>query len=192
MKILCYGDSNTYGWDPRYFSGNRYAHPWPELLAEMTGHEVINCGEPGRIIPRRSEHMDWFIKDVETHEPDLLIIMLGTNDILDMAEPDAEEPARRMGEMVGFILGRRLAGHILLLSAPDTDLDDRPYHPALADLSKRYRHIAEKAGIGFADPFSWEIPMAFDRTHFSEEGHSLFAKKLAAVIADLKKVGFKL
>ena len=82
MKILCYGDSNTYGWDPRYFSGNRYAHPWPELLAVLSGNEVINCGEPGRIIPRRAEHLEWFRKDVQAHKPDLLIIMLGTNDIL--------------------------------------------------------------------------------------------------------------
>ena len=47
-RIVCYGDSNTYGWDPRFFSGDRYDHPWPEQLADMTGYSVANCGEPGR------------------------------------------------------------------------------------------------------------------------------------------------
>ena len=184
MKILCYGDSNTYGWDPRFFSGNLYDHPWPELLAEMTGFEVINCGEPGRIIPRRAEQMSWFIRDMEVYKPDLLIIMLGTNDILDMSEPCADEPAQYMESMVRFILDNKMAEKMILLSAPDTDLNDRPYHPALEDLAKKYKKIAADAGIGFADPFSWSIPMAFDRTHFSEEGHRVFAKKLLPYIKE--------
>ena len=37
MKIICLGDSNTYGYDPRGYFGGRYDHPWPELLAAETG-----------------------------------------------------------------------------------------------------------------------------------------------------------
>lgn len=116
-------------------------------------------------------------------EPDLLIIMLGTNDILDMYDPDAGEPAERMMKMVRFAQQEKLAGNILLLSAPDTDLDDRPYHPALKELSDKYKQIAEITGTGFADPFGWNIPMAFDRTHFSEEGHRIFAEKMLPFIS---------
>lgn len=39
--IWCFGDSNTYGYDPCGFFGGRYAAPWPELLAEKTGLRVI-------------------------------------------------------------------------------------------------------------------------------------------------------
>ena len=28
MKILCFGDSNTYGYDPRGYFGGRYDHPY--------------------------------------------------------------------------------------------------------------------------------------------------------------------
>ncbi len=42
MKLWCFGDSNTYGYDPCGFFGGRYASPWPELLAEKTGTEVSN------------------------------------------------------------------------------------------------------------------------------------------------------
>ena len=100
MKIVCYGDSNTYGWDPSYFSGNHYAHPWPELMTEMTGHEVINCGEPGRMVPNREESFQWFRRDVKAENPDLLLIMLGTNDIFYNIEPTADLIVERMDAMI--------------------------------------------------------------------------------------------
>ena len=53
MKLWCFGDSNTYGYDPCGFFGGRYAVPWPALLAEKTGFQVINDGKNGRMIPER-------------------------------------------------------------------------------------------------------------------------------------------
>ena len=53
MKLWCFGDSNTYGYDPCGFFGGRYAAPWPELLAGKTGFQVINDGKNGRMIPER-------------------------------------------------------------------------------------------------------------------------------------------
>ncbi len=50
MQILCFGDSNTYGYDPRGFFGDRYGAEdrWVDLLAKQTGHEIINAGANGR------------------------------------------------------------------------------------------------------------------------------------------------
>ena len=55
MKILCFGDSNTYGYDPCFFLGGRYPaeHRWPDLLAAQTGWDIVNAGENGREIPRQ-------------------------------------------------------------------------------------------------------------------------------------------
>ena len=50
MKLWCFGDSNTYGYDPCGFFGGRYAAPWPELLAGKTGFQVINDGKNGRMM----------------------------------------------------------------------------------------------------------------------------------------------
>ena len=44
MKILCFGDSNTYGYDPRGYFGGRYDDRWPEVLAALTGWDVVNLG----------------------------------------------------------------------------------------------------------------------------------------------------
>lgn len=106
MRIVCYGDSNTYGWDPRFFSGNHYENPWPEIMAEKTGNHVKNCGEPGRVIPYREELLESFRRDVAAYHPELLLIMLGTNDLFYSMETAAESIAGRMRNMIQCVSGR--------------------------------------------------------------------------------------
>ena len=55
MKMLCYGDSNTYGYDPRGFFGDRYPKErrWADILAEKLGWQIQNEGQNGREIPSR-------------------------------------------------------------------------------------------------------------------------------------------
>jgi hypothetical protein len=51
--IICYGDSNTYGYDPRLGGGGRYPKEerWPDILAERLGCRMENQGLCGRCIP---------------------------------------------------------------------------------------------------------------------------------------------
>lgn len=46
MRVCCFGDSNTYGYDPRSFLGGRYAaeNRWVDILQSKTGWEIINQG----------------------------------------------------------------------------------------------------------------------------------------------------
>ena len=55
MRMLCYGDSNTYGYDPRGFVGDRYPAEcrWVNILAQQTGWEIRNEGQNSREIPSR-------------------------------------------------------------------------------------------------------------------------------------------
>ena len=45
MRMLCYGDSNTYGYDPRGFFGDRYPKEsrWVDILAQRTGWQIQNA-----------------------------------------------------------------------------------------------------------------------------------------------------
>ena len=93
MRILCFGDSNTYGYDPRGFFGDRYGAEdrWVDLLAKQTGHECINAGANGREIPRNP----YALRLLNEHAPvDIFLVMLGTNDLLQGAS--AKEAAARM------------------------------------------------------------------------------------------------
>lgn len=84
-KIICYGDSNTYG--ACGFVGGRHAADsrWTGILHDSGLYEVVNLGENGREIPSdRWEFNE--LADFLRQEPDfdLLTIMLGTNDLLTM------------------------------------------------------------------------------------------------------------
>lgn len=108
MKILCYGDSNTYGYDPRSFIGDRYPADarWVELLAKETGWEIINRGLNGWEIPEQDIPLP--------NDLDLLIVMLGTNDLLQGADAETAD-----GRMETFLRCSPLAeGKQILLIAP--------------------------------------------------------------------------
>ena len=76
MNVICSGDSNTYGYDPRGYFGGRYDADsrWVDILAEKTGWTICNMGQNGREIPSSPPPFP--------ADTDLLFVMLGTNDLL--------------------------------------------------------------------------------------------------------------
>ena len=47
MNVICFGDSNTYGYDPRGYFGGRYDADsrWVDILAMETGWTIPNMGQ---------------------------------------------------------------------------------------------------------------------------------------------------
>ena len=90
-RIICFGDSNTWGYDP--VTGERYDENtrWTMRMQKILGDEyqVIEEGQNGRTIAcedpwewGNKKGMDYALPMVESHRPfDLLIIMLGSNDL---------------------------------------------------------------------------------------------------------------
>ena len=180
MKLWCFGDSNTYGYDPCGFFGGRYAAPWPELLAEKTGFQVINDGKNGRMIPEREYEFSQFQWDAERYNADALIVMLGTNDLLEGAT--AGEAAARMEAF----LNRCNIPWILLIGLPSMTRgawvpDDGLVKESKA-MARRYEALAAQRGIRFADAGEWDIDLAYDGVHFTEEGDVRFAEGLASCL----------
>ena len=52
------------------------------------------------MVPNREESFQWFRRDVKAENPDLLLIMLGTNDIFYNIEPTADLIVERMDAMI--------------------------------------------------------------------------------------------
>ena len=88
--IVCYGDSNTWGADPS--SPDRFAHDvrWTAVLARELGHDyrVVEEGLNGRTTvvddinePNRNGYKQLVPVLESQHPVDLVIIMLGTNDL---------------------------------------------------------------------------------------------------------------
>lgn len=113
MRILCFGDSNTYGYDPRGFFGDRYdaEDHWVDLLAKQTGWEIINVGANGREIPRNGDPRSLLS---EYAPVDIFLVMLGTNNLLQGAS--AAEAAARMEVFLNTLLP--YCKNILLVAPP--------------------------------------------------------------------------
>ena len=73
MKIVCLGDSLTYGY------GVPRRDCWVSLAAEMTGHTIVNKGVNG---DTAGGMLARFRRDVAEEAPGLLFVMGGGNDIL--------------------------------------------------------------------------------------------------------------
>lgn len=172
MKVVCFGDSNTYGYDPRSWLGGRYPAEsrWVDLLAQKTGWEVVNLGENGRCIPLRPMPLP--------ADADLVIVMLGTNNLLQGCTP--EKAADRMKR---FLQSLPLAPeHILLIAPPPMAPGEWVTDSSLIEsshlLAKYYRELAGQLGVRFADAGDWHITLAYDGVHFTGQGHRAFAEKL--------------
>ena len=152
MNVICFGDSNTYGYDPRSYLGGRYDTDsrWVDILAAKTGWTVCNMGENGREIPSSAPSFPT--------NTDLLIVMLGTNDLLQGRSPEqAAVSLKRF--LSGISLNR---SKILLIAPPPVQLGAWVPSQKLIDDSRDYARLcqtlAEHLGIRFADAGKWDIP----------------------------------
>ena len=171
MRLVCFGDSNTFGYDPRGYFGGQYDVPWPEILSEkLIGCTVLNWGENGREIPTRAVDFP--------EDTDLLIIMLGTNDLLQFRKPEAAcEKMKRFLESLTL-----KSDKILLIAPPPMKFGEWIQNQNVIDdsitLTKYYKALAERLNIRFANAGEWNIPLAYDGVHLTEEGHRAFADGL--------------
>ena len=170
MKLFCFGDSNTFGYDPRGYFGGQYDEPWPEILAKETGWIVVNGGMNGREIPKTPVSFP--------ADTDLLIVMLGTNDLLQGAS--AETACEKMKLFLESLTQER--SKILLMAPPPMKfgqwVQDRKLIDDSITLAKCYKVLAARLDVRFADAGNWNIPLAYDGVHLTGEGHRAFAQGL--------------
>mgnify|MGYP000012349250 CR=1 FL=1 len=177
MNVICFGDSNTYGYDPRGYFGGRYDADsrWVDILAAETGWAVCNMGENGREIPSAAPAFP--------ADTDLLIVMLGTNDLLQGCSP--EQAAERLEHFLSALSMNR--SKILLIAPPPMTLGAWVPNQQFIENSRTFaqccRALAEQRNLRFADAGKWNISLAYDGVHFTEQGHRAFA---AGLLEELK------
>lgn len=188
--IICYGDSNTYGYDPRNGSGGRYDKTvrWTGILEEQSAYRIENHGICGRCIPHTEGQLSFVCEQVRGWQaldaPVWMWIMLGTNDLLQTENFTAEQAAVRMEAFLHrldqepAVRSGRL--RLLLIAPPRLQYGAWVNERRLLEESERmggeYKKTAQKLRIPFADAGKWDIPVLFDGVHLSEEGHRRFAE----------------
>ena len=198
--IICYGDSNTYGYDPCTLMGDQYPEQnrWTGILESETEWKIENHGICGRCIPHTGSQIrfaceqlkDWQDKDA----PVWMWIMLGTNDLLQEQQFTAKDTAQRMETFLKKLMAEPAvsSGKITLyLIAParmeyGAWVDEERLYQEPRQLGEEYKKVAERLGIGFTDAGKWDIPVVYDGVHFSEKGHHIFAQNIQEEITWLK------
>lgn len=181
MKLLCFGDSNTYGCDPRSYLGGRYpvSVRWTGLLARATGWEIHEAGQNGREIPSRPGELQE--TEALLTEADGMTVMLGSNDLLQHPAFTAQDAAARMERFLLEVLScsALTARQILLIAPPPMIPGTWVTEPRLleesAALADCYQALTGQMGVCYADAGQWGVSLLFDGVHFTEAGHRAFA-----------------
>lgn len=186
--ILFYGDSNTYGYDPRDFSGGVYPYDviWTNRIAEAFPEKwkVVNEGLNGRRIPFPGQYgyAERLLDSLRAG--DVFAVMLGTNDILMTLEPDAQIPLRNMELFLKWLLERKNSKEVLLIAPPYAGRVDAPdqiyrdYYRECVKMNLGFQKLALQYGVMFTDAGKWNLRMAFDMGHLSEAGHAGFSQHM--------------
>lgn len=206
MKIVCYGDSNTFGYRPG--KGGQYGpHTrWPGALKEWLGegYEIIEeglCGrttafedvtEPGRC------GLDGLRDAVQGNAPlDLLIVMLGSNDCKIQFQASAEQITDGLEQLITKARGFTDAAFRILLIAPAVLTEqvarggfasefDRRSITVSAELAQTYEALAERSGCGFLDGTSVTKVSEIDGLHLDEKGHERLAEAVCAWVKGMR------
>jgi lysophospholipase L1-like esterase len=207
-RILCFGDSNTWGYIPGT-DGERYGpeERWPGVAAAAggPGFQWIEEGQNGRttmwddpaerICKNGLRHLPVLL---ETHKPlDLVILMLGTNDLKNHLGRRAGDIAQGMMTLAERVMedgvGPGGAPPAVLVVAPVPLATEPCPFPLKFDgarerslaLAEGYRKVAAWLGVSFLDAGAHAICPSPDSIHLDAAGHRALGTAMAAAVRDL-------
>ena len=200
--ILCYGDSNTWGYSPstqdRYGRDERWGGVLRNALGE--GYLVIEEGLGGRTTvwddPVEGIHKNgrtYLLPCLESHQPiDLVVILLGTNDLKRRFGVGAFDIAQGAGVLVQVVQKSETgpngeAPKVLLLAPPPTEeLGGTDFvemfkgaEEKSKNFSREFRRVAGELGCEFLDATEAIVSSKLDAIHLDAEEH----RKLGLAVA---------
>ncbi|MFO7938286.1 MAG: GDSL-type esterase/lipase family protein [Bacteroidales bacterium] len=151
QQLLCYGDSNTWGYIPQ--NGSRYplSVRWPGVLHQKLGNDffLIENAVRGRsahdLMPQEDErngHEQLLLFLSQHPVPAITVIMLGTNDMLFASHLSTRAIAQQLIKLAQLIQHKSIAcdsdsSNVVLISPP-------PFHPTL-EPGYEYQHQIKKS-----------------------------------------------
>lgn len=208
--VLVYGDSNTHGTRPMpdLQSGGRFGpqERWPGVMAAALGPgwRLVEEGLPGRTTvhpdPVSGVHKNGLAvlpAVLESHAPlDLVILMLGTNDLKARFCLPPVEIAVGVERLVRHIrqdaTGPGGAAPAVLLICPPLALEAGCLAEVFAGAEAKarrlpgfYRDVAARWSAAFLDAGEVVEPSPLDGVHFEAEAHARLGARVAAAVMAL-------
>ncbi len=197
--IVAFGDSNTWGYDPKSASRYKPDVRWTGVMQRELGPDcrVIEEGLNGRttvfddpIEPDR-RGADYLPPCLRSHAPlDLLIVALGCNDMkkrFSASPGDIANGAERLILMArAEAVGPDGAPPTILLVAPPPIAKLTEFAEMFegakeksAVLAQRYRAVAERQSVGFLDAGEFVACSDLDGIHFEAAAHAVLGRAIA-------------
>lgn len=213
--ILCYGDSNTWGYNP--VNGGRFDHKtrWTMVLKSILNKNaspdnpdwwVVEEGQNGRTSCREDEMegdrngLRQLIPILESHKPiDIVAVMLGTNDLKPRFNPTPYDIALGVYRIAKAVQGSETgpdykAPKVLMICPPA--IIDAPgfkhiFGEHSIEISKKlpplYRAMAFDCGASFLEAGKYIKSSTADGIHFDAEEHHKLAKAVAEAVMEAEK-----
>lgn len=203
-NILCFGDSNTYGYRPdgsgRYDEETR----WTARLQKILGNEeyhIIEEGLCGRTtvfedaLRSARKGIDAIEMLVETHSPlDIVIVMLGTNDcktrygasgaVIAKGVEAIIEKIRNYGDIKILVISPILLKEGVGEAGFDPEFDKHSEQTS-RQLAGEIKKVAQKNNCVFLDAASVAEASSTDREHLDEKGHAELAVAVAEKVTEI-------
>lgn len=209
-RILCFGDSNTWGAVPGESSRYEDNVRWTGVLQNLLGEEyqVIEEGYNGRTsvfddpVENRLSGIRYFETCCDSQSPlDLIIVMLGTNDLKLRFGVEARTIAYGFEWYLNTVKTAPMAGEKpkFLLVSPilisETYKNHELFHDMFgehaAERSKRfaeaYGDFAREHDIAFLDAAQYGEACAKDGVHMDAESHQRLGTAIAKKVTELLK-----
>ncbi|AFZ30446.1 lipolytic protein G-D-S-L family [Gloeocapsa sp. PCC 7428] len=203
--ILCFGDSNTWGWNPT--TQQRFPRDvrWPGVLQQQLGNEyyIIEEGLCGRttlrkdLFERYTNGKEYLIPCLSSHKPiDLVAIMLGTNDLKKRFGLSAFDIAKGTGILVNIVQRSKTgpnssAPKVLLMAPPPIGkiANERGLFKGAEPKSKQfgelYMQVALRCGCAFFDTAEIIRSSDVDGIHLEASDHLKLGTKVASIIDEI-------
>ncbi|HKY54814.1 MAG TPA: SGNH/GDSL hydrolase family protein [Anaerolineales bacterium] len=204
-RILCYGDSNTWGYNPVTQDRFEKHERWTGQLSQSLGgtYDIIEEGLNGRTtvwddpIEGYKNGRDYLIPCLESHKPlDLVIIFLGVNDLKKRFSLSAYDIAEGAGVLVQTVQKSNAginngAPQILLVVPPPVGkltAFAEMFEGAEAKSQKfaeHYRRVASELGCSFFDTSTVITSSALDGIHLEQSEHVKLGQAIAVKIKEI-------
>lgn len=207
--VLCYGDSNTWGYDPD--TGERFAldKRWPGILKNELnkGYRVIEEGLNGRTTVWDDPFhggfkngRDYLTPCLASHKPlDIVILFLGTNDLKTRFSLTASEITSGIEVLLKIVLNsnsgiNEASPDLILVSPPligEVPISSRFYEEfegareKSLKLGRYFQNLALEYGCGFLDASKVVEASKIDGIHLDSEGHSKLGLSLADTVLEI-------
>ncbi len=208
INILCYGDSNTFGWDAETSTRLGMDERWPGVVRKILGDNfnIIEEGLPGRTtvwydpVMNLISGADYLFPCLSSHQPlDMVVFMLGSNDLKQMFAASPFDVFWGMERVLKIAYDFKsdsnpTAPKLFLISPPHICAPKNQFAEMFYDaeeksqnIGKYYRQLSDKYDTLFCDASEITKPSKTDGLHIDEKNHKILGECIAKQIMEYFK-----